>query len=516
MARWNYYVVVSPATLPPLPNGVPVPYRFAAWQPSLTTGGTAPILDGQSFAARLVQPFTLQVDAFRDDPTSPSLFSGAIPGFGALTIANGDGAFDALCALGWDGRDVEVYRGPEGATSLADCTRMFYGTAADATWDRTSITIPLRDFAEILNVPVQDTLYAGTGGMEGGAALTGRPKPLMIGEAEVVEGVLVSATESIYQWHDGVASITALRDRGALYGASAGDISDLGLATLSAWTPVAGQWITDAAHGSARIGSPPDGVVTADVAAEIGGTAAVGPLARYVVTRQGTMAAGDVDLSQASVGELGGFPVTAPTTIAAVLDQLMVSGGGFWTLGFNRALRIVAPLQFATSVGTIDEKDCLDGPKRVRTESPIWRQRFGFAKTWRVHTAEELAASVIGAEREALMREAIYVVTEIDAVRVGHPLATTREVISMISDSGPAGTAGGRQMSLLHQTRHRYELTVRGRQFQYRLGDTVTLRHPRFGLAAGKDFLVTGLTETAHDGAGTALRLYGPRVSGVY
>lgn len=193
---WVYLLEAKPADL----AGVTTTLRYSQSEVP------HPLYNGFHWPARIKTIFNQQIDAFvsRSSGTSTDeqLFGASMPSLGNIEILVGEGDQDVLMSKTWDGRDLTIYRGrptdPWSAFTLI--ARL---TAADVSWNEDVFTIYVRDFSEVLNVPMQDTLYLGTGTYEGGADLTGVVKPLLFGRCEIVEPIVVDRPNQVYQVHDG-------------------------------------------------------------------------------------------------------------------------------------------------------------------------------------------------------------------------------------------------------------------------------------------------------------------------
>src|SRR5690606_28086333 len=97
-------------------------------------------------------------------------------------------------------------------------------------------------------------------------------KPLTYGSVRNAELRYVNSSYEIFQFHDGPAqAVTAIYDKGAILAKANGgsnDISQMGLADVFAWVPVAGQYITDLSRGIIRLGAKPVGTITGDVSGD--------------------------------------------------------------------------------------------------------------------------------------------------------------------------------------------------------------------------------------------------------
>ncbi|MCZ8148182.1 MAG: hypothetical protein O9325_10085, partial [Roseomonas sp.] len=132
--------------------------------------------------------------------------------------------------------EVRAPRASDLGTPLAQARLVFAGTVAavDRT-ERQRARIALADATDRLNTPLQPILYGGTGGLEGGADLKGKPKPVALGRvfnaAPVFLGNLDLGAGALPTWQSSwraVQAHDAVRIRGVAQ-------------TLVAGTPTVGQ-----------------------------------------------------------------------------------------------------------------------------------------------------------------------------------------------------------------------------------------------------------------------------------
>jgi hypothetical protein len=182
-------------------------------------------------------------------------------GDGDITIDNTDGIFDGRILQVINGRDVIVRAG------AADIPYewwpiVFKGTAREWSFDQSSIRIAIRDLAYRLQVPLQTTLFAGTGFLEGDDNLKGKRKPRLLGRAINFTPSFVDQPNLIYLANDGpVDAIFAVRDRGIPLSF---DADYANYAALVAASISDGEYATCLAEGLIRLGADADGTVTAD------------------------------------------------------------------------------------------------------------------------------------------------------------------------------------------------------------------------------------------------------------
>ena len=233
---------------------------FSAGRPDMA----APVYDGVLWPARLTTAISTQVSVFEGE------FGGGVPTFGVVQIALVAGEYDSLLDYYWDGRDIFIYRGRQDAGGVSDMSLVFKGTVRRVQWDRYTLTLNLADYGEVLQKPIQTTLYAGTGGVEGGSDLTGKPKPLAFGTPKNIEATLVDSAYLVYQFHSRQANgVDWVYDQGVAMSLNADypTYADL----IAALVPP-GKYATCNALGLFRLGATPVGPVTADVTGDaVGG-----------------------------------------------------------------------------------------------------------------------------------------------------------------------------------------------------------------------------------------------------
>jgi hypothetical protein len=361
------------------------------WSTGRTDGGV-PVYNSVLWPRRLLTPLNMETTVFTGE------FGGAVPTFGNLQVWLDGGDQDALLGYYWDGRDVLVYRGDETA-AFGSFDLAFKGAAKAVSWDRSVLQVSLSDYGEAVQKPVQTTLYAGTGGNEGGADLTGKPKPLSFGKPRNLEPVLLNAAYLVYQFHSRAAQAVDAAFDGALPLTFSADYANY--AALVAATVAAGGYATCLAEGLVRLGAPPVFVVTLDVQGDNTGglVTTAGDIIKRIAVDFAGLVSGDIDtaaftaLNTANSAACSLYVSSGETPSSADLfTALMVSVGGFWTFTSARKLT-VRQLAFGTSAATITEALCWD-VRRAETPPPYWRRRMGCATSWRVQSENEIAGGV--------------------------------------------------------------------------------------------------------------------------
>ena len=483
----------------------------------LSSGSLAPVFGDQLWKARMDLVMDAQVAIFSN---RGGVGGTGVPTFGRTTVKIGDGDHDAVTAMNWDGRPVTIYLGAQ-SFAFEDFQAIFKGTAQEVLWNESELSITLRDGSARLDVPIQQMLYAGTGGLEGGEDLKNQPKPLAYGSPRNISPVLVDRTNLIYQFHERQAQgVTAVYDRGvALTKAGAGlnDITQLGLASIYDWTPIAGQFITDLSRGLIRVAAEPDGTLTADVQGDAVGSFAqtTGAIVRRILSsKAGLIDPDDLEpsafqqLDLANSAPISYYVRDGGSTVVNVINELMPPIGGFWRFTWQGTFT-VGVLAFQTPVLTLQDDHHLQEYARVETDVPLWRVKIGYAKSWTVQSQEDLdKSSAPAAIKDFVAQEFRYAEASDATVRARRLLADELTVPGWFDLQSDAQAEADRQLALFSADRHRYDVVVTEYQFRAQAGHTAKLQLPRFGLASGRDFLVLGITEQTN-GQRTTLRLWG-------
>ena len=419
----------------------------------------------------------------------------SLPGRGALRLVN-TGDFDHWLDYNFDGRRVSILSG-EAGEDWAEFETVFEGVTGEAGFGRLEIVLPLLDNRDRLDRPLQETLFSGAGGVEGGDDLKSKPKPVCLGECRNITPVLVDATARTYQVNDGaIEAIDGIYDNGRALAAA--------------------DYTADLAAGRFTLAAQPNGLVTADVRGDKRGgvyvSTAADMLRRLAVDFGGLGDPGDLDtasfsaLNVKTTATLGVYTGTAARNLLDVMDEVAVSVGGHH--GFNRAGllsvgRLEAPS--GTPVIDIDEGDIeRGGLGRESFGSPAWRRRVGYGRSWTVQLPDQLDGAATEAFKTFAAEEFRIAAAEDDTVKQdgpgndGHKMAADPEpVATLLVEKTDAETEAARLLALYGRRRAVYRVATRAAAFAVDLGDVVRLVHPRFGLAAGRDLIVVRFFERA-------------------
>lgn len=403
--------------------------------------------------------------------------------YATARLINVDGALDNLTTdYALDGRRVTLWLGRP-TDVRADFGQVFGGVIENAVITETGVELRLSDGRAKLAQPVQTTLYAGSGGLEGGADLVGKPKPLCYGRVFNITPPLVDAANLIYQVHEGlIDDVPAVYDRGVAL-------------TKVVGAPAPGQYQVDAANGTFKLGGTPAGTVTCDVrgSASPSYVETASDIVRRVLTEQAVLDSAEInsaslsDLNAQASQAIGIWVGAEVTTIEAVVNEVLVSAGAFG--GFNRL--------GAFTVGLISEPaGVVDGgldrfsirslervPLPVELDPVCWRVQVGYQKNYTVQN--DLAASVSSARRTFAAQPLRYSKTEDSVVADRHKLARELLAGGLYALETDAQAEALRLQSLWGRLRKLYRIRAGAPALQRDVGDLVEIEHPRHGLAGG-------------------------------
>ena len=466
-----------------------------------TYGGDTP--EHTAFDTALADPGSITQTAFGDGRTGGATRLS----LGEVRINNADSAYDNWIGYGFDGRRLTIRRG-YGGSYPGDYETIFTGTVETVTVTRREAIIRLRDKQLIFDAAVLTDLYGGSNvlpnGTDGTAAdLAGKPKPRLFGSCRNIAAPCVNTSKLVYQVHSGrVAEISAVYDKalGLTFGVDRANAGDL----LSN-TPAAGAYDTCLAQGLFRLGSNPAGQVTADAAQ---GAAAVDRTAASILLTlalEAGVAAGDVDagdltaLAADAPAELGMWLSDAGVTYRQAMDRAANSVGAYFAFdpdGVLRAGRLVEPTgDPVLEIADYDVNEPFERRPARDGDIPIWRVTVRHSRVWTVQ-ASDIAASVSPARRALIGSEYRDQSAFDEAVKDQFRLAGEESIETLLISEADAANEAFRRLNLRKVRRSFYDVGITAGVFSsagVKIGDVVRLTHPRFGLSAGKLFVVLGI-----------------------
>lgn len=267
---------------------------------------------------------------------------------------NADGGLENLIRYGVaDGRPVtvralpvsDVRAGNFGAT-LAAAPPAFVGVV-----QRVDPSSPQRarfavtDLSERLATPLQPEKFAGTGGLEGGANLANRPKPVCVGTCLNLAPVYVGNVDlgdgalPTYAVHwRAIAAVAAVRIRG---------VEQVAVSS----GPAVGEYTAYLSDGVIQLGSDADGVVTVDATGDAAYGSTTAAVVRALAQAHGpALADAQIDTDSFTIadtdlpGAVGWYRADQETTAAAAIDDVLAGCGAILCGGRAGTLRLVDPL----------------------------------------------------------------------------------------------------------------------------------------------------------------------------
>lgn len=477
--------------------------RYSSGRGTMTLPSESPA--NAWFAPRLMQPISFKRTMF----ASARVAGGATVGTGEIVLNNLDQQLASLRDYGIDGRAVVVRLGAQGAAYPSGYTTVLSGTAEQATVGATTATIRLRDRLQLLTLPLQATLYAGTNSPPSGAEGTaddikGQRKPLLFGRRYQIEPVLVNTALLIWQFHDGAAhAVDAVYDAGvALTPAS----DRANLAALEAATIAPGSYDTCLALGLIRLGAAPAGRVTMDARGDATGgyvdTAA--EIVSRILTQRCGIAGGDLDgatftaLASAAGYECGLY-ITGEITRQQAIDAVLASVGGWLApdrAGLWQVGRLVAPSGTPAFEFTDVHILALEtlAPRDAEAGLPVWRVKLRGLPYAALGRAD-LAGAVSEADKARLLQPWREATASDSSVQTKHPLAPEMLRDTAIQDASDLATEAARLLAL-HKVRRDFveaRVALTEANAAVDLGDVVRLATNRLGYGAGRDFVVVGI-----------------------
>lgn len=464
---------------------------------------------------------------------------------GAIVLNNADGELDSILNYSFDGQPFYLYQVDPDTLEVQYQLRQ--GFLEQPTFDGKNITFQVRDSAHALDINLLSTKYAGTNALPAGVEGTpddigGTPKPVLLGTCKNVTPKQVNTSKKIYQL-DGVRglrsgySLAVYDKRAVITEDSAGNYSSQG--DMEGSLPATGKYRVWPAGGMFRINFTPVGALTCDVTnpADHGGSGVAQVDHVLKTLHQSVLGSRGPEPSTgfALTGQLYddkpnvGIYVDDTRTALQAYNEVLASVGGFILTGdpldgaytsilLNAAQLYKPSAPFFTpqlSPILITENEIAEGtyptlvpPSESDRGLPVWRVNVQYAKNWTVMTENDLAG-VAAADVAYFTKEYRTAEAHDDDIKTDWPQALELTVTTLIVDEADAVAEAQRLLDLFGVARQRFSLSVpakviledaqmgtSGRQpYQFQPGARITLQIPRFGLDAGKTFVVTEMRE---------------------
>jgi hypothetical protein len=350
---------------------------------------------------------------------------------------------------------------------------------SDPTWNRERITFSIKSGVLNLNKPVQTATFSGTGvGLNGGAELKGKTKPILLGKVDNLVPVLVNTGNLTYMIDpDGVDAIATVYEGGLDVGAS--------------------MWTADLPNGTFDLEREPDFQITCDATGkERLGTAAPDKYAlhnnfRTLLEDFGGLT--NTDIPASGLDEEGGLFIGAGETMLyeEALTWCVRPFGFYWPRidGDRFVLGEWGQPESGTSSRTFTDAHIVS-IERIETAPPAFEVRVGY------RPLDTMLGSLLGAVTAAeiaRLTQPYQYETDTDAtIPTDHPNAIPLEALSSLYASADASTLATDILTTLKVKRDIYRVNLARYPLHAWIGNIVTIDHPRYGLSGGKKVMVTG------------------------
>lgn len=419
------------------------------------------------------------------------LFGAVRAGWGEFVIANADGRWLGSVThegtqYGWDGQPFELWAGDEDGDFPADFTQVGAGSLRYVKLGLSSATIVARDDLDRLNKPILTRTFLGTGALEGDSSLAGKRAPRAFGDNLPLPCTLVDAAKLIYHVCDGICqypSFATAHDGGVALtmGAVYASTSD-----LTSVAPGAGQArFYGGGPCFVRLGSAPAYDVSC-APSEVRVTPVTAAWLSQLAADAG------LSVSSSTVINVEDYvPIDSADTYLQIMARCCKSTPtwfGFDSLGAFSVATITDPVG-GSPVYTLRESNVLSVERTAPPgfDVPAWRVQTRGRRNWMYGRALAGAAP-------AYMRREWYSSAAATDTSV---LAKHRDALDISIESPRYTTGGAAAFLALHGTERDLLRVACPMSINLvgtvDLGDCVEVKHPRFGMSAGKKFLVVGI-----------------------
>lgn len=488
-------------------------------------------LAGDSPSNQHYMPRVIDPGNFQQQITLPGEGDNSSSSSGDVVVATadaGDGVvLDNWFTYGFGDRPIEIKALPYGATSVAQAQSLFLGRTGrlKSTEPLDSANITIANKLLTLQKPLLSARFAGTtlgagNTAEGNADLAGQIKQQVWGEAANVPVQAANPYNLIYL----VSNVTAnsqlvsitLYDGGL---ALTYDSDQASIAALNAASISAGHYCTCLALGLVRLGGTPAKAVTADV---VEGTSSTNRTAAQIVKRM--LLDYGVDISEISTGSFSDLDVKNNAVCYAFVNsdstvlteaQLVLDSIGARLLPNRSDLyevtRVEEPTFSATLSFDVDRSVIAETSlERLEGSPPTWQVNLEWGKVHTVQNRAELAGAVTDTRAAYLSTQLRTALAQDSGVKTQYRDALVLTYETRLAKQADAQTEASRILDLLKSPRDEYSVTMPlSAAWAANVGGSVTLKHPRLGLASGKNFLVLSRIDEYVSETVTLARVWG-------
>lgn len=433
--------------------------------------------------------------------------------WGGIDFDNLDGALDTVIAnYPVDGRAVRVKvgkitRNRDGTRTfpaLADLQTVFDGQALGWEIGDGTARLRIRDQGYRLNVPLQSSRYAGSGGTEGGSDLKDRVKPILYGYCEHVTPVYLGLIGGKATYDIGpVASVAGVYEGGAALVYTAG-------------TPGVGEYTYNLSTGIITYGGNVSGAnapkpITVTATGLQTTTQAI--VDNIVRVRAGLTSATSFSVENAA--EVGIW-VDQETTCAAVIEALARGIGAYAGFDVTGVYRVgVLKLPDAAVESPVDYLDDtnLFAVRRLPDpyDTPPYRRLVAYGRSWTVFSEDQVSASVLDTVKKFLAKPYRVAGAVSATVQLERLSQQDAPIVDAFFKSEADATAEAARLVALYAAGRRYQVECEARPLLFDVGHCVHVQTDELAdLANGKLLRVVGISmQVTETGISTLVELFG-------
>lgn len=493
--QWRAFIYASAEVI----TEVLVTKIFAATMPFITRAADTPA--NQPFDGTLSG--AIRID--RSIASNSGGYSGFSEAISEISLINSSGIYDSLAgAVSINGQEVICSVGEYTGRDVVDpyaSFAVFANLRAERMLiSRQSVRIELRDPSLTLSEEtVQQGVYGGGGGIDGGEEIKGKRKPYGDGVVFNASPVLVIGAESVWQCNDGpVAQITAVKDGGVKL-TFAFDVATLTNLRGASVSP--GEYATCNAEGYFRLGGASFKQITVDFT---GLRLTTADIIRNVAINSAHLSASQINedsfnaLNEDQSAIIGYYlNQDSSETCADMFTKLMRGIGGWHGMNVDGKLEVniftepgdIAEIYYNTMGGNLIDID--RAPLPDGTDPPPHRRRVTWARNWTVMT--DLFGEV-SADDPALaeyLTQPFKVASTSEAssalVIADYPNAPDFDPIdAYFNYEADALAEAERIFDLYFSGFSAYHLRVKNAMFMHQIGQTIMATDNRLGLDEGK------------------------------
>jgi len=406
--------------------------------------------------------------------------------YGDIAVYNIDGEYDYWMEYVWVNRPINIYVG-DIRFAREDFTKIYSGVVSDIAFsDKQTINISIRSILEKLNTPITDVKVGGTG------ANAETLRPLVFGEVHNITPIQFDPQNLVYMVHNGpIERIIEVRDNGVPLILGTSYTVDLTQGTFTLLKPPAGT-ITCSVQGEQNSVNPATGNLVSGSWAST-----LSEIILLIIRKYGTtqIVPSEIDLttfidySVLNTQRLGIY-LTDSTNVILVCQELADSIGAQFTATRNGLISLTK-----IDVPVSNSADRQIGPQSIVKDSfsisskteVLAAKKLAYCKNWTIQN--QLLTGLPEEHKLLFNQEYLYETAVSSEVQSLYKLTAEPEIKSTLLVSNVTGDVtleAQRLLNIWSTPRYIYRMELISPHIKIKLGEMVSLKHPRFGLSQGK------------------------------